>query len=237
MDKYFFLIVSSLIVANVGCDSDSPVSSYDNKLKKHIIGLWTDSQGYSVEFYENNFFRDTINMISPFNDTAIAVRYGKYSIRNSFLTQTDFTFKYVYLASFSGMAIGKNENKISINNNIMQWQGILSFSNVNKPSKEIWGTWTAKVYYCNYDTDSSNINGPSYGNESYTFTMDSAKCQKFVEIEYPINYTNTAWLEYSYNPPYLNIPAVAFYNLKVDFEYDKMIWFYDNALINLVKYR
>lgn len=240
MNKFLVLIISTIIVITISCDSDSPVSSYDEQLKREIIGKWTDSEGYTVEFYEIGFFRDTIftsTTIGTNVDTMIVVRYGKYTIYNSILTQTDFTFEYVYLVNISGIAISRGESKVIINNKNMQLQGLRSFVNENKSSQDLWGTWITKIYYCSYDTDSSNINGPSYGNETYAFLKDSSKFQKIVEYDYPISYIDTAWYDYSYNPPYLNIPGMAFYNLRVVFEYDKMIWYYDNALNNLVKIR
>jgi len=238
MNKFIILIISAIIVITISCDSDSPVSSYDEQLKREIIGKWTDSEGYTVEFYENGFFRDTI--FTSMNhgtiiDTMLVVRFGKYSITNSILLQTDFTFEYVYLVHLSGIAIPKSESIISINNNHLQRKRIKSFSNSKIPMQEIWGTWLEDVYFCQYSTDSSFINGPSYGKDSYTFVKDSTIFQRIVNYEYPVSYIDTGWYDYTYNKPYLDIPAFSYYNMKVEFESGKMSWYFDFELKDLIK--
>ena len=235
MKKYLAIIFTLITFLISNCDSDSPVSTYDDQLKREIVGIWTDNEGYTVEFYNDGFFRDTIGMTSSLNDSAIVVRNGKYNINNSILAQTDFTFEYVYLANLSGVGIKAVEFKILINNGIMQRQVLESFDNIFKSNKNIWGDWFKKYYFCQYSTDSTYINGPFYGEEHYLFIQDSVKFRQIRQYEYPFSNVDTAWIDYTYTEPYLNIPAFSYYNLNVKFEDEKMICYFDYELNDLIK--
>lgn len=235
--KYYFIIETILIsLLLLSCDSNSPTDPYDEQLKKDIIGIWTNHDDYTVEFYNNGQFRDSIVIITLENqDTTTAVRKGKYYIKNSILKLTDFTFDYVHMVNLSGIGFKAIEFKILMNDRIMQREALESFDNVFKSKKNIWGDWFKNYYICEYSTDTTSVNGPIYGVEHYLFVQDSAKFRKIIEYEYPLSNVDTVWVDYTYNEPNLSIPAFGYYDVNVKFEDEKMIWYFNSELNDLIK--
>lgn len=235
--KYYIVFEAVLIsLILLSCDSNSPTDPYDEQLRKNIIGIWTNHDDYKVEFYNNGEFKDSIVVITLENqDTTTVVRKGKYFINNSILKLTEFTFEYVHMVNLSGIGSKSMEFKIQMNDGIMRRQVLESFDNIFKSIHNIWGDWYKNYYFYEYSTDTIYVNGPSYGVEHYLFVKDSTKVRKIVEYEYPLNNIDTVWIDYTYNEPNLSIPAFSYYDINVKFEGERMIWYFNLDLSDLVK--
>ena len=235
--KYFIIFETVLVcLLLLSCDSNSPTEPYDEELKKDIVGIWSNHDDYKVEFFNNGQFRDSTIIITLENqDTTTVVRIGKYYIKNSILKLTDFTFDYVHMINLSGISFKAIEYKILIEDEIMQRQVLESFDNISNFNKNIFGDWLKDIYFCEYSTDTTYTNGPVYGLEHFLFIQNSTKFRKIVEYEYPISEVDTAWVDYIYNEPKLSIPAFSYYDLDVKFENEKMSWYFDANLDDLVK--
>jgi len=234
MKKLLFPLLT-LPLLLIGCAEDIINPSEDDSLIGKLIGTWKDSQNYSITFYSNNTFLDSI-YFEGITDTSASnyglfIRRGKYNISNSILNLTEFHFDTVITKATLGLGMNSTHSEISIVNNQLRMIPFLIFYRVNNNGNDIWGEWTNNGWYCQRYTDTTfykPICGPTV--EKYIFYKDSSFCiysKSNHNLYNDSTYSYTYNWDYSYTPPYLNIPASAYYNLKVNFDSVKMQWYFD----------
>ena len=233
--KYLLILLVPFLLLFISCSENIINPSEDDLLTSKIIGTWKDNQNYSITFYNNNTFKDSIyfdsNPDTSANNYGLFIRKGKYSISNSVLELTEFNIDTIITNSMIGMGMNSTHSEISIINNQLRMIPLLIFYKPDNYVSDLWGEWTNTGWYCQRDADTT-LYKPIYGPtvEKYIFYKDSSFCTHSKSTHNLYNdstYTYTANWDYSYTPPYLDIPAPAYYNLKVKFGSSKMHWYFD----------
>ena len=239
--KHLLFLSLPLLLLFVSCSDNEPTwpSSIDDQaLKSKIIGTWKDIRNYSITFYSNNTFVDSIYFEGT-TDTShinygLFVRSGKYSISNAVLELKEFHFDTLITKSIISLGMYSTHSDIAIENNQLRMVPFMVFNKTGAYKRELLGEWTKKGWYCQIDSDPSfwePICGPTF--EKYTFYEDSTNCRYTEIINNLINdttYTYTLNWEYVYTTPYLDIPSPGYYNLTVKFDAFKMYWYFDTPV-------
>lgn len=242
--KIFLLFISSLLISN--CSEENITNPIDSELQKNIIGTWVGNSGYSITFYSNGLFKDSI-YFEGIQDTSyynygLFIRTGRYNILNAVLTYSEFYFTQVITNSSKGMGVVSRPVEISIANNILKMKPFSLFNNIGDNKIEIWDKWETDEWYCQADASDSLSLETFYGTykKYYHFIEDSIQFLYTSIFHNLINdsiYTHDSKRNFSYNPPRLDLPVESDYNILVQFKNNQMYWYYDVTPEDLIKLR
>ena len=238
--KIFLLFISSLLISN--CSEENITDPIDSELQKNIIGTWVGNSGYSITFYSNGLFKDSI-YFEGIQDTSyynygLFIRTGKYDISNSVLMLSEFYFTKVITEASIGMAYVSRPVEISITNNVLKRKMFALFYNIGEGKNTLWDKWESNEWLCQADAVDSLQNLYGTYKQIYHFVEDSSQYSHSSTFHNLINdstYTYESKRNFTYNAPYLDLPVEADYNMLVQFKNNKMYWYYDGTPEDLVK--
>jgi hypothetical protein len=240
--KIFLFFFTSLFISS--CSDENITNPIDSELSKNIIGTWKGNSHYSITFLSNGFFIDSTyfldNPDTSFNSYGLLVRNGKYNISNSALTLSDCYVSDFITGASIGMGFLSQSAEISINNNTLKRKKFTVFDNIGNNRKELWDKWETIGWYCQANTVDSSQNSYGTYKQIYYFVEDSSQFSHtsiYHNLIDDSTYTYETKRNFTYNPPYLDLPAEADYNVLVQFKNNKMYWYYEVMLEDLVKVR
>lgn len=238
MKKINFSLFVLLGIIITSCSDNIGINPIDYDLKKNIIGTWKDNNNYSITFFHNDIFIDTMYISGPFADTAIVIRNGKYNISNSVLNLTEYQYDTVITESDVGFATFRQSYEISIQNSVLKRKPFSVFDNIGDNRKEIWDKWQTNSWYA--QIVANNKPETFYGSYviKYEFIKDSSECIETSIFHNSINdsvYEFTYYKAFDYRQPYLDISP--YQDIFVKFINNKMYWYYNYILEDLIKIR
>ena len=231
----FFVLLGFIVLS---CSEDSIINPIDLELQKNIIGTWEDNTKYTITFFPNGTFIDSMYYFDQFVDTSIIIRNGKYNISNSILTFTEFQYDTIITQSNIGFAVMERSYEITIQNSILKRKLFSVFNNIGLNRNDIWDKWETKAWYAQIDAvDSTQTFYGSYDIQ-YLFIQDSNKCMQTNIFHNVVNdsiYEYGGYPNFTYSPPYLDISSDQ--DILVKFINNKMYWYYSYIPKDLIKIR
>ena len=173
--KNLYFILAIIFIYS--CSINNPIEHENIKQNKIIVGEWTDFNKYTIEFFDNGSFRDTIR-INRFNGNYKVVRLGKYYLNDSILKLTEFEFEDVEVkGKIDGFAYYSSNYKLQISEDKLKRQSIEIFKNIGGNGDELWGEWLSEGWICSYSDNSKEGEKIRFGiyNRYFTFNRDSTE--------------------------------------------------------------
>lgn len=238
MKKIILSIFVLLGIIIIGCSDDNGINPIDLELQKNIIGTWQDNAKYTITFFQNGTFIDSMYYFDQFTDTSIIIRNGKYNISNSILTYTEFQYDTIITQSNIGFAVIERSYEISIQNSILIRKPFSVLDNIGNKRNEIWDKWQTSSWFA--QIDAYNNQETYFGSYiiKYEFKQDSNKCIQTNIFHNSINdsiYEYSYYRNFNYTQPYLDISGDQ--DILVKFINNKMYWYYNYMPKDLIKIR
>lgn len=232
MKNYFvlFLLVSILFISCSEKNVNEPVIIDDSELLSQIIGTWK-SNTYKITYFSDLTFVDTIynqdentQILEP-----LYSRNGEYEIQDGILylkTEhwTFFDSSYVE----NGISIIPFETEINISGNILYKKAVDVLERTEGTGNEIWGSWKNMKWTYHHSSPDTNIVYEGRQEYYYRFYKDSSK------VTYGWKYLDgNPWSnpeyrsDFNYTPPFLDLNGPGNYDLRVEFKFGKMFWYYN----------
>jgi len=212
----------------------------DIDLRQKIMGLWKSQPNYSISFYLDSTFIDSI-YFDDISDTnyynyGLFVRKGKYIIQNEILTLTDFYFDKVTVKSNIGMDIEEKMFKVSLNNGVLILTPFKLFYNVGQKKEQLCDVWETRGCWCGSSASIIEENFIGTYLKRYTFQKDSVDFYLYEKYTHSLEGTQEykSYQKFSFNNPYLYIDENE-NKIRVEFKNDNMYWNYDYLTMYLFK--
>jgi hypothetical protein len=205
-------------------------------LQKNIIGTWKNNFNYSITYYPDHTFIDSLILRIQLNDTSIIVKKGKYDITNSILTYDEFYIDTLIGQNQYDFFYWESAYEITIDNGILKRKQLDIFKNIGENKMNIWDKWESTSWFAQFNP---NNNFETYNGRlirRFYFIQDSNLCLFTGEIHNVVTdsiYENSSYYYVNYNPPRLSLSNSLFYF--VEFKDQKMYWYYDDASGDLYK--
>ncbi len=234
VDKMKNIIIKSIILfllsfLFLSCSQNN----LTNPIGSEIIGKWKGDNNYSITFFNNGKFIDTIysegNTNPSYRDYAMFVRTGNYKIDNEILYLNDFSFVEVNAQSVIGMVMIYISYEVSIDRNNLIMKPVNIFSPQSDNSNQLTGDWILNGYYCVYSQNIEPHTSHGQTTEEYYFYKDSSTYKynmKYLDGVYSLG-SSSYNSQYTYNKPYLDLPTPSYYHVLVKFIGNRMFWYYN----------
>lgn len=231
--KYYLALVVLSTLFIISCSENNvnqPVIVDDSELLSSIIGTWT-SNSYTITHYADLTFIDTVFIVDSITQ-ALKPRYarnGKFEIKNGVLLLKTEHWN-IFDSSFvgNGIEVIPFETEISISGNILYKKVVEVLECTEGTGNVIWGKWkNIKWIYINVTSD-TNIIYEGRQEYYYNFYKDSTKVTYGWRYLDGNPFSNPEFRsDFNYTPPYLDLNGPSAYDLRVEFKYGKMFWYYN----------